>query len=147
MDAVKFKSEHTSISISSAAKKKLKLYSKHQRKMQKTVIEYIIGYAVYHDLNVNIPFPKTKQANHVTQQNFTDLQNHLENIFLRSFKTIQVPDPEQEEMIKRLRVRQDDIIKRKNEDYMAVVQQWNESILLVKSLRQEIAELKKGSIV
>ena len=125
MDAVKFKSGHTSISISSAAKKKLKLYSKHQRKMQKTVIEYIIGYAVYHDLNVSVPLPKTKQANHVTQQNFTDLQNHLENIFLRSFKTIQASDPEQEEVIKRLRDRQAQIIKSKDADYTSVVQQWN----------------------
>jgi broad specificity polyphosphatase/5'/3'-nucleotidase SurE len=147
MDAVKIKSGYTSISISDGAKKKLRLYCKHQREKQKTVIEYIIGYAVYHDLNVNIPLPKTKQANHVTQQNFTDLQNHLENIFLRSFKTIQVSDPEQEEMIKRLRDRQAQIIKSKDADYNSVVQQWNESILLAKSLRQEIAELKKGSIV
>jgi hypothetical protein len=143
MDVVKIKREHTSVSISKEHKKRLGRYSKQQGKSRKKVLEYLISYGIYHDLNVSLPLPKTRLKNPVTLENFTNLEKQVEGVIIKTLRAFQTADSYKDDTIKRLNDRLADVVKRKDEDYWQVVQQWNESILLAKDLKKQLAELNQ----
>jgi hypothetical protein len=148
MDKDKEKPElkFSTLAVSKLHKKKLLRYAKQQGKDQKSVIEYLIAHAIYHDLNVHLPIPKSKKADPVTQEDFSDFKSHIENVVIRASRANPMSganDSYYEETIKKLKERIADITKRKDEDYKSAVRQWNEALMQVKDLQMEVKDLKK----
>ena len=145
MGVVKTKRVHTTVSLSKAHKKKLGRYCKQQERDQKSVVEYLVSYAIYHDPNVHLPLPKTKKMDPVTQEDFTDLQKLVEGVIIKTLRGFQTPDSSSEEVLKNLNERHAERLRRKDDDYNQVVKQWNESILLNKELKQKLTEQNQGT--
>ena len=93
---------------------KFKRFCKQQRLEQQTVAEYLIDYAVFHNLNIHLPLPKNKQLNPASIHDLNALKVELKAEWIRFSRNLNTPEservpdrvpermPEQDEQIRQL---------------------------------------------
>ncbi len=126
---------YSTITLSKVHKKRLEKFCKQQKLDQKSVIEYMVDYAVFHDLNVHLPLPKNRQMNPVSLLDLNTLKEELKIDWLKFSRSLSSWESERDELIKSMDERYADMAKKKDDQYRQMTKQWNDQVVKTMELQ------------
>src|ERR1017187_10282001 len=132
---------YSTITLSKVHKKRLEKFCKQQKLDQKSVSEYLVDYAIFHDLNVHVSLPKNKQLNPVSVQDLNALKEELKSEWLKFSRRLSSWESERDELIKSMDARYADMAKRKDDQYRQMTRQWNDQVVKTMELQQVLDQI------